>query len=368
MQKHSLILSRLLAEREVWIHLYHIGGEEYSKDAFKAEYGVEISYITEKVITWPEVNRLPGHYIRENKKYSELIYHDIKEKINEFDLIYAQGFTGWYFIQQRQKGRLHIPVLVNFHGYEMYQKAPSKKVWLEHRLLRKAVRYNTLNADYVYSFGGQITKILEELGIPKDRILLQSNGIEESWVVNRSSNEVRNQKRTITFIGRNERRKGIEELNNALSELIKRKELLFKFNFIGPIPNNLQIQDNRIHYHGELRKSEEIKLILRQSDCLICPSHSEGMPTVILEAMASGLTIVATDVGAVSRMIKGNGILLEKPEPSLIKKALLDLIEMADGDLNKMKDQSIDLIKSNFLWEVVVDKKINQFRRVLGTD
>ena len=358
-------MSRLLAEREVWMHLYHIGGEGYSVEEFKAQYGAEISHIKEKMIPWPKTNNLPGHYIRENKKYSQLIYNDVKDNINEFDLIYAQGFTGWYFIWQRQKGRLHVPVLVNFHGYEMFQKAPSKKVALEYKLFRKAVKYNVLHADYVYSFGGQIDNILKDLRVGKERILVQSNGIEESWIVNRSSNEIRNQKRTITFIGRNERRKGIEELNEALDILLKRKGLTFKFNFIGPIPEAAQLKDERIEYFGEIRDSDQIKEILQQSDGLICPSHSEGMPTVILEAMASGLAIVATDVGAVSRMIDGNGILMKEPDPDLIKNAILEMIEMSVEDLNKMKDRSIELIQENFIWEVIADLKIAQFNRIL---
>lgn len=366
MQKHSLIMTRLLAEREVWMRVYHNGGSAYSPLAFEANYGAEFKHITECCIEWPELDNFPGHYIRENKRYSELIYNDCKDILNEFDLVYAQGFTGWHFIKEKKKGNISIPILVNFHGFEMFQAVANFKSKVEQFFFRKAVKFNVLNADGVYSFGGHIDRILHDLGVAKDKIILQSNGIQSSWLTSHQSNDIRNQKRTLTFIGRNERRKGIEELNEALKELIKREDLLFHFNFVGPIPEEIQIKDERIHYHGEIRDAEKIKEILQHSDCLVCPSHSEGMPTVILEGMASGLAIIATDVGAVSRQVKSNGILLERPEPALLRKALLNMIEINDEELNHYKKASIEMIHEHFLWEVIADKTVAQFRRMLS--
>ena len=366
MQKHSLILSRLLAEREIRLHIFHIGGEGYSEQAFKDNYGDELKFVEETMIPFPHTDSLPGHYIRENKKYSELIYQSIENRIGEYDLVYAQGFTGWHFIKQKKKGKISLPILVNFHGFEMFQEAPSLKVKLEHKLFKKAVKYNVLNADGVYSFGGKLDKVLQDLNVPRDRILLQSNGIEESWLINIASNEIRNQKRTFVFVGRNERRKGIEELNIALNEIVKREDLSFRFNFIGPIPEDAQIKDERLTYYGELRDSDQIKEILRQSDCLVCPSHAEGMPTVILEGMASGLAIIATDVGAVGRQLKDNGILLDESDPRLIEQALMQLLSISVDELNEMKNNSVQRVSDNFLWDVIADKKISQFRQLLA--
>jgi len=362
MQKHSLILSRLLAKRGVEMKLFHIGGEGYSVEAFKSNYGDESKCVEEVCIPFPKTDRLPGHYIRENKFYSKLIFEAVKNELDKYDLVYAQGFTGWHFIKEKKKGRHSLPVLVNFHGLEMFQTAPSAKVKLEHMLFRKAVKYNLMNGDYAYSFGGKITEILLRLGVSKNKILLQSNGIEEDWI---SFNSQRNQKRTMTFIGRNERRKGVEELNEALLNIIKRKDLIFRFNFIGPIPKESQIQDSRIVYHGEIRNVDEIKKILHHSDAIVCPSHSEGMPTVILEGMASGLAVIATNVGAVERMVNRNGYLLSEPNPKELEKVLYDFIGCSAEDLNRMKNTSVDLVRENFIWDTIANQKIKDFEKVL---
>lgn len=365
MQKHSLILAKLLVERGLDLHLFHIGGDDYSSSAFKELFGERESQVEESMIPFPKTDPLPGHYIRENKKYSKLIYDRVRDKMDGYDVVYAQGFTAWYMIWQKTRGRVKTPIAVNFHGYEMFQKPPNNRVKWEYKLFRKAVKYNIANADYVYSFGGQIGKIIRKLGIREDKILLQSNGITDDWLTGSSANEIRNQRRTFVFIGRNERRKGVEELNTALKQLLKRKDLNFFFQFIGPIPEEIKIKDERIIYHGEIRESEKIKDILHHSDVLVCPSHSEGMPTVILEGMASGLAILATDVGAVSRQVKENGIVLDEPDPVALQEALFHLIQCPPAEINLMKSKSVEIVKKKFLWSVIADQKVKDFNMMM---
>jgi glycosyltransferase involved in cell wall biosynthesis len=365
MQKHSLILAKLLAERGLDLHIFHIGGEGYSSTAFMQEFSGFEDRVQETMIPFPKTDPLPGHYIRENKKYSKLICEAVKDRLDEFDLVYAQGFTAWYMIWQKTKGKISIPIAVNFHGFEMFQKPPNNRVKWEYKLFRKAVKYNIMNADYVYSFGGQIGKIIRGLGIREEKILLQSNGITEDWLTGTDANQVRNQKRTLVFIGRNERRKGVEELNTALTNLLKREDLNFDFHFIGPIPEEVRIKDDRLIYHGEIREADKIKEVLHHSDVLVCPSHSEGMPTVILEAMANGLAIIATDVGAVSRQIKENGILLDEPDPQALQEALFEMVNCSAEDINRMKTKSIELVKKKFLWSVIADQKVKDFKKMI---
>ncbi|MEX1001767.1 MAG: glycosyltransferase family 4 protein [Crocinitomicaceae bacterium] len=364
MQKHSFVLSKLLAQKGLQIHLFHCGGEGYTQEAFEALYGSAISNIKESVIAFPSLGRIPGHYIRENKRYSQLIFEAIKDKIDTFDLVYAQGFTGWEFLRQKKKGVIDLPVLVNFHGFEMFQTAANFKIKLSHNLLRNSVKYQIKNADFIYSFGGKISEILTQLGISKQKILLQSNGIEKSWIIDQAP-AVKNPVRSFIFIGRNERRKGVEELNKALLLLLDQKDMPFQFVFIGPIPESIQIEDKRIIYKGEIRDAEAIRTFLKNSDCLLCPSHAEGMPTVILEAMACHNAVIATDVGATSRMINNNGFLLNSPQPIEIMGAMKKIIEMDESDLLKMKDSSVNLVCEKFTWDSIADQKIADFKKVL---
>ena len=84
----------------------------------------------------------------------------------------------------------------------------------------------------------------------------------------------------------------------------------------------------------------------------MCPSYSEGMPNVILEAMSRGLAIMATDVGAVRLLVsEDNGILLNNCNEILIRKAISKFILMDRKLILNMKENSIQIIKENFLAE-----------------
>ena len=63
---------------------------------------------------------------------------------------------------------------------------------------------------------------------------------------------------------------------------------------------------DRIKEHGYV-SGEEKKQIFAESDIMILPSYGEGMPVVIMEAMASGQALVVTPVGAVPEIVK-NGV------------------------------------------------------------
>lgn len=360
MQKHSLILAKLLAGSQIHIHLLHCGGNEYSPEKFKELFtSTEFNFITETVVKFPKTDPFPGHYIRENKAYSKNAFLELEDQLNEFDLVYAQGFTGWRFIREKHKRKLALPIFVNFHGLEMYQTPPSLRVMAEYTLFKNAVKWNLRNADFAYSFGGEIDKILLDLGLKEHEILQQSNGIEAHWLVQRPTPN--NTIRKFVFIGRAERRKGIEELNKAIQLLIQ-METNFEFTFIGPIPEKQHIEDEHVHYLGEIRDSDQIKAVLSQQDCLVCPSHSEGMPTVILEAMACGLAIIGTNVGAVERQIQGNGLLLEKPDVGALEKAITSMVNLEDEFLTAFKQKSLDLIAEQFVWAKVVEQKIEDFK------
>ena len=98
-------------------------------------------------------------------------------------------------------------------------------------------------------------------------------------------------------------------------------------------------------------------------DILLCPSYSEGMPNVIMEAMSRGLAIIATDVGAVSKLVdEENGWLinprgLEKNLNSSIVRA----IKTECIEIDKKKKQSLNKIKF-FTWEKVILQLINRIK------
>jgi len=350
MQNFAVTMVKSFVKKSHNITLVHCGYtgrkdfEESYKNVFTPK---ELQFINLVFVPFLSMGKLPGHYIKENKEYSKKIIHLLGSKLSEFDFIYANGLVAFSFFNNADK----VPVILNLHGFEMYQKAPNFKVKLAHYILRPAIKESVNKADFVLSFGGEIDTILNNLGVPKNKIIQQSNGLKNSWI---TTAIIKNQPiTTITFIGRYERRKGIEELTEALKQLIK-TGLEFKVNFIGPIPNDKQINHPYINYVGEVKNIEAIKNYLDESDFLICPSHAEGMPTVILEAMARGNAIIATNVGATSKLIKNNGWMIDSSIQSILS-ALKKAISLSEQEVLLLKKESIMHVKENFIFENFID-------------
>jgi glycosyltransferase involved in cell wall biosynthesis len=78
----------------------------------------------------------------------------------------------------------------------------------------------------------------------------------------------------------------------------------------GPWRSRLERQARRLGIADTVtflgaRPHAEVALWMNAADVLCLPSRNEGMPNVVLEALASGLPVAATDVGACREMLQG---------------------------------------------------------------
>jgi glycosyltransferase involved in cell wall biosynthesis len=136
----------------------------------------------------------------------------------------------------------------------------------------------------------------------------------------------KNQKK-IVFMGRLQKDKGIFELLDIIP-LFKKYQKNIRFIFIGWYSDEetkkkvLEIiksnsMDEYCEFTGFLEGKEKIRK-LSQSDIFVFPSYREGCPTAVIEALAIGLFIVATDVGAINEIIQDgiNGYLVKPKDTS----------------------------------------------------
>lgn len=106
--------------------------------------------------------------------------------------------------------------------------------------------------------------------------------------------------------------------------------------------------ENEIELSGRITHGERLFNIYRSSDIFILPSISEGTPKVILEAMASGLPVISTEVGGVPTLIKHklNGYLVPRQNVRAIVDAIKLLIK--DNDLrNKLIEAGYEFAKQH---------------------
>jgi glycosyltransferase involved in cell wall biosynthesis len=363
MQKHSYYLCKYLAQKKVQVDLFHFNKSEYdiSKLEFFSE--EEKKYISSYIVNFPKSAPFPGHYLYNSYKHSQLIYQAIQDKLSSYDLIYTKGFAGWHLINEKHNNKIKCaPIGVKFHGYEMFQKPPDFKIRLQHLLLlRKPVRELSLKADLVFSYGGKITEIIKSIGVKESNIVELPSGVEQSILADSIRPQGENIK--FLFLGRYERRKGIEELNLAIQNFTKSSNTeKAEFHFVGPIPEDKRLKSKGVIYHGEIRDKTELQKRIREADVLICPSWSEGMPNVILEAMANGLAVIATDVGATNVMVsEKTGWLLKSSDSKEIQTDIEYVLSSDTTQLSVKKQNALNHIRDNFTWEKLIEKFYDRF-------
>ncbi len=338
MQKHSFYLAKYLALNGHHVDVYYCANDPAI--VIKQLSFDETLNIKFFKVDFPRFKfKFPGHYIINSYKFSKRIFKKYKEQ-PIYDFIYAQGFTGWYFAK---KG---ISIGSNLHGLEMFQLAFGFNAKLTQKLLqipaKKIIRKSTLN----FSLGGKLTYILKQQGARK--IAETPIGIDEKWL---NKSEKINDTIQFIFIGRNEKRKALDIIFAAIQKMSNQN---FGFHFIGiEKPENLS--KTNLYFHGEIKDAEKIKLLLNQADVLVCPSLAEGMPTVILEAMAQSLPIIATDTGATSLLVdNNNGQLIDTNSVSALVDAMNFFIILPHIELLKLKLNAFEKVKQHFTWETSI--------------
>ena len=344
MQKHSFYLAKYFALNGIKVDLYYCATDAALViKQFSFDETLNIRFFK---VEFPKVKiPFPGHYVYNSYRYSKRLYQ-LYIKQESYDFTYSQGFTGWYFVK---KG---VSIGSNLHGLEMYQKAFGLKSKMAQLLLRIPASTIIKKSTISFSLGGQLTQILESKGA---KLIKETPiGIGEEWLINATNN---NEKMNFVFVGRNEKRKGLDLLFKALESINNDK---FVFHFIGiERPNHIQ-ESNSLLFHGELRDAKKIQAIVSKSDCLVCPSIAEGMPTVILEAMAMGLAILATNTGATSLLVSNeNGKLIETDNITQLVDGLNYFIQLPPDQLVLQKQSSFNKVSEKYIWPVSIQVTIN---------
>ena len=356
-QRHTRMLALHFAKAGVQVTLLHsadtpeLRARAEALDDFPAEARSKIKSL---VVVPPKAGRYPGHYLHDCQRYSRVLLDRYREENVGADFVYAQGLTGIAFGAARRGATDLPPVGVNQHGYEMFQKAANLRAWLEQFVLRGQVVALDRSADVVFTFPRKIRAIVERhCKVPSERLVEVPNAIDGSWIV--AHRPAPTAKRRFLFIGRHERRKGVPELIEAIAPL---RASGVEFHFVGPIPEQLRLKRDDVVYHGTVTDTATLQGILDSSDVLLCPSFAEGMPTVVLEAMARGLAVIATDVGATAEWVGAdNGVLLPFPDVGALRTAIERCIAMPVSELHRLQAASIAKARE-CTWALVTAKTI----------
>ena len=250
------------------------------------------------------------------------------------DVIHAHfGYDAYKLIGPAQKN--NVPLVVSFYGSDV-SRLPSEFGWQKrYKKLADAGSHFIAATEFMK---GQLI----DLGFPEDKISVVPFGINLSDFSFREDYNPTNQ---VMMIGRMVEKKGFEYAIRAVAELQKRdKSVTLNLFGEGPLRGELERLTQKlkltgqVHFHGYTPISEIIQK-LDEHAVLLAPSvtaedgDKEGLPNTILEGMAKGIPVIATDHAAIPEAIQNGktGFLTHERNIEQISDKISYVVEGADN-------------------------------------
>jgi glycosyltransferase involved in cell wall biosynthesis len=198
------------------------------------------------------------------------------------------------------------PCVVKVHGTDINTNATRPSV-------RAALRRVLPMADALVSVSAGLSDELERLGVPRSKIHLVANGVDKELFAPRDKREAKRMlgisesAPVVLFVGRLESGKGMAELLEAAS-LVRARVEGAVFVILGDGEWGARVEKAAAESMGGIvapgvRPLKEVARWLAACDVFTLPSWMEGTPNVVLEALASGRPVVATNVGGIPRVL-----------------------------------------------------------------
>jgi glycosyltransferase involved in cell wall biosynthesis len=224
-------------------------------------------------------------------------------------------------------------------------------------------------SDMITAVSNSVAQELEEYGLYSHEVVVIGNGVDENLFV---PIQIKNKERYILYTGRLSYRKGLFDfIKCGIMVCAKYTDIKFKLTGKGPLKDKLKNTvaesgfEDRFEFLGHVDKSKLIELY-QNATIFILPSHYEGLPTTLLEAMSCGLPIVATAVSGNLDVVESgkNGILVPVKSPDKMAEAISSLLE----NENLRKELGIAArrtIEDKFTWDSISDKILKCYYSIL---
>ncbi len=246
-----------------------------------------------------------------------------------------------------------IPVVAHFH----LDVGPSGALGVLLPVYKKYFLGNTLRAaNRVVVFSEEQRDLIsKQYGIKTENIAIIPNGVSNAFF----SGRVRNapaETFNLLYVGRLDAQKRVERLIEAVSLLT----IPVSLTLVGDGEKRRELEEltkrlklSNVSFEGR-KSGDALKAYYRDADVYLTPSDREGMSLVALEAMASGLPVIGSDVIGTRELIQGVGVLVGEPYPQNFAQAITALWEKPER-LEELSQKSTAKARQ-YSWDILIKK------------
>ena len=246
-------------------------------------------------------------------------------------------------------------LFITFHGTDIRHMPHSP-------LLRTLVR----RADAV-CYVSRAMKPIFETAVPAERLLYTPNGVDTGAFPMGDGDRAR----TVLMVGSLRWQKGYPDALKAFARF-RESNPDWRLNIVGwgPQREELGLQIRQLGLEDsvdfmDVAEREQVAKLMRESRLFMLSSVSEGFPKVLLEAAASALPAVATDVGSCREVVeKGAGLVVPPGDPVALADALNTLA--TDAELWEQCSKRGPAIAKEYSWDSTVEVVSQAYEHALG--
>jgi glycosyltransferase involved in cell wall biosynthesis len=270
----------------------------------------------------------------------------------------------------------HVPLLLHYHNSPSVSYLASKPPGLTSKVgyhaIRIAEQHVLAGSDHIIATSKSLGRLITSFGVPPDRItvLPMPISVETFYMDRGESMDVRRELRIPTnayvvgYVGRLSPEKNLNTLMEAFSLFTKQSKGVKSRLLVvgdGPEKENLKNRifslkaDNDVVFTGF---RYDVPRLLNAFDVFVLPSKTEGSPIALLEAMASGKAIVASNIPAIREIVENGkeAILFEPTDVELLKESLRRLYDdsslrrtLGENARKRAKQYDVDCILQKVL-------------------
>jgi len=250
---------------------------------------------------------------------------------------------------------------------------------LKMRFYNQLDRWSLPAADHVVTVCRDFAHKLESIGVSAHRITVRHNAVrpfaasppEEIEKV-RCSLGLSPGIAVVLAVGRLSREKGHLDLIEATAR-VRQAVGAGRFHVLlagdGPERSALEHLIQKLHLREAVTlvgQQSDLRVFYSMASLMVVPSHSEGSPNVLLEAMAAGLPSVATAVGGIPEIARDgeNALLVAKCSPDAMADRMIRLLE--DSELRHALGRAAIQTAEEYNPEVYYSSMLRLYKQVLA--
>ncbi len=254
-----------------------------------------------------------------------------------------------------------IPFLITCHGSDVPGYNPDRFKTM-HKALLPSWRFLVRRTPLLTSPSESLKKLILD-SFPDAKINIVPNGIYTERF-GKGPKE-----KSILMCSRILPRKGFQYVIEAVKDM----ELDWKVHVVGEGPYLPELKrlaessKTAIKFWGWLDSNDpRFYELFSKSAIFIFPSEAENFPSVLLEALASGMAIITSTAGGCPEVVGKAGILVEPRDTEGIRNMLTKLID-SDQLRQQLGKQALERARQQFNWENIARQYLNCYSRILNT-